>query len=278
MKYFREVFAARLVLSALALRDIRGHYRLTFLGQLWSLANPLTQMLVYTFVFSFVFQVKSAPGSPSGVDSFALYLLCGLIPWSLFQNVVSSSMASPLLNASLISKVYFPRLIIPLSSVVATSYNSALELLVLVVALVVAGSFVWPWIPLAVLILALLICFGAGLGLLLSVANLHFRDTQYLLGVVFPVWMWMSPIIYPISLVVDRSNTLGPLAHTPITLLGIYELNPIVHFIAAFRNVLYDNRLPTLTDMGMCGLWALGSMIVGISVFRRHENRLAELL
>ena len=276
--YFQEVFQSRLVLSALISREIRGKYRRTFLGQLWSLANPLTQMLVYTFVFSFVFQVSSMRGDPSGVESFAIYLLCGLIPWTLFQSSVFAGIAAPLANVNLITKVYFPRIIIPMASFIATLYNSAFEFLVLLVALAVAGSVFWPFLPVAALIVFLLMSFAVGLGLLLSVVNLYFRDTEYLMGIFFQVWMWLSPIIYPISLVIDRSAKLGPLWGTNITLMDIYSLNPIVHFVSAFRNVLYDNRLPSAFDLGMCGIWALVSLSIGVGVFRRMDSKLAEYL
>lgn len=278
MSTLRELVDSRFVLSALAFREIRGQYRSTLLGQLWSLANPLTQMLVYTFVFAFVFRVQSEPGDPSGVDIYALYLLCGLIPWSLFQSAVTSGMSSLVSNANLINKVYFPRLIIPFSAIIATAYNSLFEFLVLTVALLLAGSFVLPWLPLALLVVVTLLVFATGLALALSIANLYFRDTQYLLGVVFQVWMWMSPIIYPITLVEERSDAIGPLWGTDITLLGIYEINPLVHFITVFRELMYDNRLPNGPDSIACVLWAVGALIVGLAVFRRHEKRLAELL
>jgi len=277
-QYLRELHGSRLILSALVSRDISGKYRRTILGQLWSFANPLTQMLVYTFVFSFVFQVKSMKGDPSGLDSFALYLLCGLIPWTLFQSSVMGAIASPLANVNLITKVYFPRMIIPMASLVSTLYNSGFEFLVLIVALALAGSMFWPLLPVALVIIFLLVSFAGGLGLLLSILNLQFRDTEYLLGILFQVWMWLSPIIYPISLVANRSAELGPIPGTGITLLDIYSLNPIVHFVTAFRNVMYDNRMPSAIDLGMCALWALVSLVVGFLTFRRMDSRLAEFL
>lgn len=277
-QYLRELYGSRLILNALVSREIRGKYRRTFLGQLWSFANPLTQMLVYTFVFSFVFQVKSMKGDPSGLDSFALYLLCGLIPWTLFYSSVIGAMASPLTNVNLITKVYFPRMIIPVSSLVATLYNSGFEFLVLGVALALAGSMFWPLLPVAIVVIFLLMIFAAGLGLLLSILNLKFRDTEYLLGIFFQVWMWLSPIIYPISLVANRSASLGPIPGTRITLLDVYSFNPIVHFVTAFRNVMYDNRMPSATDLVICGLWAVVSLLIGFLTFRRMDSRLAEFL
>lgn len=278
MTYFRELYCSRHVLSALAFREIRGQYRSTILGQLWSLANPLVQVVVYTFVFSFVFQVESEPGNPSGVHVYAIFLLCGLVPWALFQSATTAGMMSLLTNSNLINKVYFPRLVIPLSAIAATGYNSLFEFLVLVVALAVAGSFVLPWLPMALALVFLLVVFATGLALMLSISNLYFRDTQYLTGIVFQVWMWLSPIIYPISLISERSDEIGPLAGTSVTVLDVYSVNPMVHFISAFRDVMYDNRMPSAMTLLLCLAWSLVSLGLGWLVFRRNENRLAELL
>jgi lipopolysaccharide transport system permease protein len=278
LSFTRELVDARHVLWALTYRDIRGQYRSTILGQLWSLANPLTQMLVYTFVFSFVFKVTSPVGDPSGVDSYALFLLCGLIPWSLFQATATQSMTSLLTNANLISKVYFPRVVIPMASSLATGYNSLFEFVVVVIALSVGGAFVLPWIPGVVLLVVLLLCFATGIGLALSIANMYFRDTQYLAGILFQVWMWLSPIIYPMTLVESRSSEIGPLFGTNLTVFDIYGFNPMVHFVSAFRTLMYDNRFPELTDSIACLVWSLASLAIGWLIFRRHEKKLAELL
>jgi ABC-2 type transport system permease protein len=222
--------------------------------------------------------MKSPVGNPSGVDNYALFLLCGLIPWSLFQATSMQGMSSLLSNANLISMVYFPRAVIPLASTLAIGYNSLFELVVVIIALTIGGAFVFPWLPGVVLLLVFLLCFATGLGLALSIANMYFRDTQYLAGIAFQVWMWLSPIIYPMSLVEARSTEIGPLLGTNVTVLDVYGLNPMVHFINAFRALTYDNRLPSLTDGLACGAWSLVSLSIGWLVFRRYEKKLAELL
>ena len=278
MTVFRDLADARHILWALTYRDIRGQYRSTILGQLWSLANPLTQMLVYTFVFSFVFKVTSPVGDPSGVDSYALFLLCGLIPWALFQAAAMQSMTSLLANANLIGKVYFPRVVIPLAGALAIGYNSLFEFVVVVIALSIGGAFILPWLPGVILLVILLLCFATGIGLALSIANMYFRDTQYFAGILFQVWMWLSPIIYPMTLVETRSSEIGPLLGTNLTVVDIYGFNPMVHFIRAFRALMYDNRFPELSDSVACLLWSLVALTIGGLIFRLHEKKLAELL
>ena len=278
MRYLNEVFASRELLANLTLREIRGQYKRTFFGQLWSLVNPLATMLVYTIVFAFILRVQPEPGNPSGLDVFAVWLMCGLLPWSFFANVVQQGMGAILGNAGLVQKVYFTRIVLPLSKVGSVGYNWLIEMGVLVVVLALCGSFIWPWIPFTLVMMVVLAFFAAGLSLMLAVANVHFRDTQYLVGIVLQIWMYLTPIIYPISLVQVQSDAHGGLFGTPITLMDIYKLNPLEHFVAVFRNLMYDNRMPGGTDVLLCFVWALGSMVVGVWIFRRSEKKLAELL
>jgi lipopolysaccharide transport system permease protein len=278
MHYLKEVFASRELLANLMLREIRGKYKRTVFGQLWSLANPLALMLIYTFVFAFILRIQPEAGDPSGLDIFALWLLCGLLPWAFFATVVSQGIGSLVANASLIQKVYFSRIVLPLSMVGATGYNWLFEMAVLLIALTLVGAFVLPWIPMMLLIMILLAVFAAGIALMLSIANVYFRDTEYLLGIVLQFWMYMTPIIYPASLVEGESDKLGGLFGTPVTVADIYHLNPMDHFVAVFRQLLYDNRWPDPSDWLICTCWAAVSLAVGLYVFRKHERKLAEAL
>jgi ABC-2 type transport system permease protein len=278
MRYVKEVLSSRELLANLTLREIRGKYKRTVFGQLWSLANPLAAMLIYTFVFSFIFRVQPDPGDPSGLDIFAFWLLCGLLPWTFLSNVINIGLLSLVNNANLIQKVYFTRIVLPLSIVGSTGFNWLFEMGVLVIALSIAGAFVLPWLPLVIVAMLVLAVFAAGLALLLSVANVYFRDTQYFLTILLQIWMYLTPIIYPISLVETQSDRVGGLFGTPITLIDIYSLNPMEHFVSVFRQLLYDNRLPDPVDALTCVLWALGVFSIGLWVFRRNERKLAEAL
>jgi ABC-type polysaccharide/polyol phosphate export permease len=278
MSGFSEILASRDLLANLTLRDIRGKYRRTVLGQLWSLANPLAAMAIYTFVFSFILRLEPDSGSPSGLNVFALWLLCGLLPWTFLSNVITQSIASIVGNSNLIQKVYFPRIVLPFASVGATGFSWVIEMTVLVVALSIVGAFVLPWIPILVLVMVLLAVFATGLGLMLAIANVYFRDTEYFVTILLQIWMYLTPIIYPISLMQKASADFGGLFGTPITVVDIYQLNPMVHFVDVFRQVLYDNRWPDTSDLVVCLAWSLVSFGVGLWVFRRHEKKLAELL
>jgi ABC-2 type transport system permease protein len=278
MKYLKEVWASRELLVNLTQREIKGKYKRTVFGQLWSLVNPLALMLIYTLVFSFILKVKPDPGSPSGLNVFALWLLCGLLPWTFMSVVINSGLASLVTNANLIQKVYFSRIVLPLSNVGASIYNWLFEMAVLVIALSVVGGFVLPWIPLVLVAMVLIAMFAAGIALMLSVLNVYFRDTQYFITLLLQIWMYLSPIIYPESLVEADSTKIGGLLGSNITIAEIYSLNPMEHFVALFRQLLYDERWPNAVDFAVCAGWAIASLVIGVWVFRRNERKLAEIL
>ena len=280
MGALKGLWASRELLANLTLREVKGKYKRTIFGQLWSLANPLALMLIYTLVFGVIIKVRPDPGSPSGLDVFAVWLLCGLLPWTFFANVVQQGLGSLVDNANLIQKVYFNRLVLPVSLVGSLSYSWLFEMGVLVVALGIAAmSFeVLLWIPLTLVAMAVLVVFATGFALTLSVMDVHFRDTRYFVQIALQLTMYLSPIIYPMNVVVTASEERGQLFGLPVTLEQIYSLNPMVHFVEVFRNLLYDNRIPDLVDIVWCVAAAVVSLAIGVVVFTRSENRLAELL
>jgi lipopolysaccharide transport system permease protein len=278
MKYLKEVWASRELLVNLTQREIKGKYKRTVFGQLWSLVNPLALMLIYTLVFALILRVTPDPGSPSGLNVFALWLLCGLLPWTFFSIVINVGLGSLVSNANLIQKVYFSRIVLPLSIVASSAYNWLFEMAVLVIALSIAGGFVLPWIPLVLVTMLLITLFGAGIALMLSVLNVYFRDTQYFITLLLQIWMYLTPIIYPESIVRTDSAKIGGLAGTNITLADLYALNPMEHFVAVFRQLLYDERWPDGADFLICVGWAFASFVIGVWVFRRNERKLAEIL
>jgi lipopolysaccharide transport system permease protein len=278
MRYLKEVLDSRELLANLTLREIRGQYKRTIFGQLWSLVNPLATMLVYTIVFAFILRVAPPPGDPSGLDIFAVWLLCGLLPWAFFSNTVQQGMGSIIANSGLVQKVYFSRIVLPLSKVGSVGYNWLFEMGVLVVVLILCGSFVWPWLPGVLVMMVVLAMFAAGLALMLAVANVHFRDTQWFMSIVMQIWFYLTPIIYPLSLVEEQSEIYDGLLGTDITILDIYRLNPLERFVAVFRQLLYDNRWPDFGDVVFCTVSAVVALLIGVWVFRRNERGLAEAL
>lgn len=278
MSYLKEIWNSRELLQNLTNREVRGKYRRTALGQLWSLANPIAAILIYTFIFSFIFRLPAQVGDPSGLDNYALWLVCGLLPWLFFNRVLTVGTESLVANAGLIQKVYFPRIVLPLSLANATFFTWLLEMSVLVVALSLLGSFLLPWLPLVALFMVVFAIFAVGLSMIFSIINVYFRDLSYLLTIVLQFWFYLTPVLYPVELVATQSDTLGGLLGTPITLLDIYSLNPVEGFVEIFRNLLYDNRVPDLGTVLVALAWTVTAFGVGAWMYSRKEKMLAELL
>jgi lipopolysaccharide transport system permease protein len=245
---------------------------------LWSLANPLALMAVYTFVFAFVFRISPGAGDPSGVKVFALWLLCGLLPWTFFARSLNVGVMSLVSNEALITKVYFARVVLPISGVTAIAYNFLFEMGVLLIALLIAGAAVYQTLPYLAIALVLLFLFAVGLALILSILNVYFRDAEHLVTIVLQLWIYLTPVIYPVSLVATQSDKVGPLFGTDITLLGIYSSNPMVQFMELFRAILYDVRVPDGQTLLLCTAWALVALTVGILIYSRKDKNLAEAL
>ena len=278
MSYLREIWNSRELLQNLTNREVRGKYRRTALGQLWSLANPIAAIIIYTFIFSFIFRLPAQVGDPSGLNNYALWLVCGLLPWLFFNRVLSLGVDSLVDNAGLIQKVYFPRIVLPLSLANATFFTWILEMGVLALALSLLGSFVLPWLPLLVVFMLVFALFSVGIGMVLSILNVYFRDLSYLLTIVLQFWFYLTPILYPVDLVATQSDRLGGLGGTSITLLNLYQLNPVGGYIEIFRDLLYDNRLPDGATVLVALGWAVVALGAGLWLYAKKERQMAELL
>jgi ABC-2 type transport system permease protein len=266
-----ELVESKELLVNLTLRELRGKYKRSLLGWTWSLLNPLATMLIFTVVFAFFLKVDPPPGNPSGIDAFALFLLAGLLPWTFLSNGMSGSMGSLLGNSNLIKKVYFPREVLVASNVASWVVSFLIELGVFAVALLIARHFVLPWLVPTLGLVVVETVFVIGLGLMLSVLNVYFRDVQHFIGILLQIWFYATPIVYPITVVHDA------LRKRP-ELFTLYKLNPMVRFVEAYRDCLYDLRSPPLLDsLYLVGV-SLATLALGVFVFSRLEPKLAEEL
>ncbi|KQQ28068.1 MULTISPECIES: ABC transporter permease [unclassified Frondihabitans] len=273
MTYLNDLISSRELLVNLTAREVKGKYRRTVFGQLWSLINPLATMVIYTIVYSFIFKARIEVGNPSGLNVYPLWLMCGLLPWMFFRHVLNAGMTSIVSNGSLIKKVYFPRMNLPLAAVGSFGFTFLIEMGVLLIALAAFGSFIWPWLPLVAVSIVLLAMFATGLGLMLAIVNVHFRDMQHLVSIALQMWMYLTPIIYPLTLVEEAAQKVNK-----PWILDLYKVNPMERFTTVFRNFLYDNTWPDWTDMLYIVVAAFASLALGYFIFSRNEKRLAEML
>ena len=231
--------------------------------------NPLSTVAIYTFVFSVVFGSVAPVGNPSGLKLFALYLLAGLIPWNFFGLVTNMGMNSLLSYAGMVKKVAMERQVIVYSQVFFAFVQFSIEMGMLLVIFAIAGSPIFPWIPMTLLLMVLLGIFSCGIALALSVWTVYFRDLNYLWGITLQMWMFATPIIY------DSHLLDGRLPRIPMLL---FEYNPMAIFVRSFRATLYNGRGPVATDVLALFIFAGVSIVLGVRFFKKGSRRLAEEL
>ncbi|MBI1886459.1 MAG: ABC transporter permease [Chloroflexi bacterium] len=241
----------------MTIRHLRGQYKQSVLGYAWAFVNPLSQMLILSFVFSQIIRVQTE-GIP-----YPLFVLMGLLPWIFFSTAVSSATDSITGAASLVTKVYFPRELLPTAAVLTKVVDLAFGLLILISMMVYFGyppQWTLVWVPLLFLIHLI---FTLGLAFPLAALNLFFHDVRFLVGVALTLWFYLTPVIYPVDLVPQQYQIL-------------FDLNPNSLFINAYRRVVIQGITPG-ADRLLLGLAvALITFIVGYYLFKRMEPRFAD--
>lgn len=269
MQQVRDIIAARGLLWNLTLRELKQRYRGSFLGWAWSMLNPLSHMLILTFVFGVAFGITARVGDPSGIDIYGFYVLSGIIPWGFFSLVCMLGLQSITSNASLVRKVAFPRETLVLSQVFFSFVQFSIEMAIVCVALALAGSAIYLYVPIAFILMVTLGVFATGIALMLSVGSVYFRDLGYLWSIINQVWFYSTPVIYDPARFDGRVND---------TVISILHWNPPAVYLRALRHSLYDGRFPGFADVLYCITVSVVSLVVGLRVFRRFSRRIAEEL
>lgn len=229
-----RLFGYRVLIQTLVARELKARYRGSVLGFFWSFANPLLLLLVYTFVFSVVL-----PARFEGIDdNYALFLFCGLLPWTWFSAALTESSNALLANGNLIKKVLFPAEVLPVVAVLANMVHFFLALPILVGALALFSSAEVGvtdvlWFPVVVAVQFVL---TLGLGLLLAALTVHFRDVKDLLANVLTLWFFATPILYPWTVVAERGPSIGGLPPAGKVLM---DLNPFAHIAISYQEILF---------------------------------------
>jgi len=269
MQQVREIVESRGLLWNLTVRELKQRYRGSFLGWAWSMLNPLSQMLILTFVFGVAFGITAPVGDPSGIDTYGLYVLSGIIPWGFFSMMCGLGLQSITVNGSLVRKVAFPRETLVLAQVLFSFVQCSIEMVVLGIALAVMGSPLYAYVPVTLLLMVTLMGFGAGIALILSVWAVYFRDLGYLWNIFSQVWFYATPVIY------DPHRFDGQVSDTALFFL---HWNPPSVYLRALRHTVYDGRFPGTGDIVYCVVAAVFSVLVGLRVFKAFSRRIAEEL
>lgn len=268
----RSFISHRDLLMNLTQRELRTRYRRSMLGWLWAMVNPALTTAVYSFVFVFIFALKPDPGNPSGNPHFAFFLLAATLPWNLLQSGLNGGIGSVIGGGALITRVYFPRQLIPTSAVISMTVSLLIELGVLVFAQLLFGYNVLMFTPLVFLLVILQTVFVLGITLWLAALNVRYRDVQHLVGVVMLVWFYLTPCLYAVNFIEERQVIWG----RSVPLRDLLMLNPMSRFVDAYRSCLYDGRLPSLATLLFCLFWSLLAFGAGSSYFNRRSRRFAE--
>lgn len=261
---------ARELTTSLVRRDLKVRHRGTFLGMLWSLTTPLLVVALYYLVFKFVLQAQPAVDAPRPDGHsvpFAIYFFAALTIWNLFSTSVTSSTGAVVWSSYLLRKVYFPRAILPLSTVLSALVTFGFEVAVLIVAMLVTvgmPSAYMLWVPVIVLITCVL---AYGLALLVSAVTVFLRDVEHFIGIFIQLWFWGTPIIYSLRYVARRPG-----------FVRVLKLNPMTGIAVSFRNVTVLNRPPALKLLAYDLTFGLVFLVVGALVFRHWERLFPEIV
>lgn len=265
MAYLYQKFRKNLVLfwdyrellGNLVLREIVQRYKQSILGYFWIILNPLFQMIVMSFVFSTVLKVQSL-GVP-----FIIFLSVALLPWNFFASSLNGATGVLVGSSSLITKIYFPREILVLASVLAKLVDFIFSLIILVVFFLIFKTPVTIYILWFFVILAIQMIFTLGLSLIIAALNLFYRDIQYLLSLIIMLWMYLTPIMYPVEMIPDRYR-------------WIFKFNPMAVIINAYRQVLLGGLGPNLNSLGIALLMSVVIFIFGFYIFKKLEGKFAD--
>lgn len=242
------------LLFNLASKDIKVKYRRSVLGIAWSILNPLLTMLVLTQVFQMLLRVQ--------VENFATYYIVGSSLWAFFSESTSLSLSSILGASSLIKKVYIPKYMFPLEKCIFAMINYLFSLIAVFLVMLIQG--VYPTWTTLLAVLPVLYCFVfcCGFSLILSAVTVYFRDMAHLYSVLLTVWMYLTPILYPISLIQDK----------PI-IYNIVKLNPMFYYVEYIRDVMMYNTVPGIRDNLICIGFAVVFLALGSLIFKKCEGK-----
>lgn len=258
MNTLKELYHYREMIVSLVRKGLRGRYKGSVLGFLWTFVNPLLQLVVYTIVFSNIMRV--------GIDKFYLFLFVALIPWMFFSASVTGGAASIVAEGNLVKKVYFPRQVLPISYVTTAFVNMLLTFVVVFLALIVGGigldMRLLVYLPVVMIVEYLL---ALGIAMLTSALTVFFRDLEYILGIVTMAWMYLTPIMYGVDMIPDKYLTL-------------FHLNPMTPIIVAYRDILYYKQIPRLSTLLQALAWGITFLLVGSIIFDRLQKHFAEEL
>jgi ABC-type polysaccharide/polyol phosphate export permease len=254
----KDLYLWRELLHQMISREIKSRYKQSILGYFWVILNPLAQMLVMNFAFSLILKVPTNSHLP-----YSIFLYVALLPWNLFSNSLSSAAGSLVSNANLITKIYFPRTIFPIATIIAKIVDFLFACSILVVFMIwyhVPVNFNLLWVFPIFLIQQI---FTLGLSFFLAATNLLYRDIQYLLSLILTLWFYTTPIIYSADLI-------------PAKYKIFFQLNPMSVFTNAYRQTILGSGSPNYTSLTIGFMLSFATLFLGLYYFKSQEKIFAD--
>jgi len=263
-----ELWQYRELLRNLVVSDLKSRYKNSVFGFFWSLLNPLGMMLVFTLIFGVL--------TPNvQIEKYPLFLLCGLLPWNYFSTSVTGSLYSVVGNGNLVKKVYFPRAVLPIATVLSQLVNFLLAFIVLFAALLIFQANFSPWLWTLPIVLLIQTVFTVGIALVLSTLNVFYRDTAMIMDVVMLAWFFLTPVFYSATILPNSVTLLG-VTFDPQRLL--YIVNPMASLINIYRDLLYWGYRTDLDFFVRTAVTAILVFAFGFWFFHRYADRFGEEL
>jgi len=246
---YRELFKSNIK------KEIRGKYKGSFLGVLWSFVNPLLSVLVYAIVFPLILK--------SSQDNYVTFLIVGILPWTWFVTTVNQGTFCVLANAGIIKKVYFPREILPISVVTSGMVNFLISCLIICLFLIFSGLWFSWYILLLPLIIAIQYILSLAIIFVTSAINVYIRDLEYIVNFFVNMLFYATPILYSSDIIPEKMR-------------WIVDVNPMAILINGYRDILFNKTLPDMYSLGILLICSLLLLFFGIKIFRKLEKGFAE--
>lgn len=257
MRVFKELYQYRELLKTNVKKEIRGKYKGSWLGVMWTFLNPLLQLLVYSFVFPYILKVD--------VENYTIFMIVALVPWNFFTTAVQIGTGSVISESGIIKKVYFPREIIPISVVISSLVNFLITCIIMFLFILFSGVGFTKLVLLFPLIVIIQTIFTLAMTFLLSAITVFIQDIGHFVSIVLMLAFYATPIVYNSELLPNKFQ-------------WIITLNPMAQVINAYRDVLYYQKMPDMTSLGVLAVISIIALIVCYKVFKKLEKSFAEEL
>jgi ABC-2 type transport system permease protein len=258
MQLLKELYAYRTMISSLVKKDLKGRYKGSVLGFLWTFINPLLQLAVYTFVFQIILK--------NPMENYYMHLFVALVPWIFFSSALTTGSRAILGQANLVKKIYFPREVMPISYATSSFINMLLSFIIIFVVIIISPMklHLIPvlFLPLVMVIQYILV---VGVTLITSSLTVYLRDLEHIMGVLNMAWMYISPVVYPISYIPEKYQQ-------------IYLVNPMAPIIVAYRDILYYGTAPSAEIILVSLAESVIVLVLGLLIFSKLKKHFAEEL